>query len=274
MPRSAKKPCRYPGCPETVEQGSYCPAHQHGANRRRNQQIDDKRASAAARGYDRNWQKLRLMHLRTSPLCVRCEERGWTVPATEVDHIRPLARGGTHDVENLQSLCKSCHSRKTARELRREEGNQTMVTIIAGPPGAGKTTYARKHMQWGDLIVDVDGLYAALSGLPWYEKPQALLPFVLEARDAVLDRLQGESEVRHAWVITSEADAEKRRRLAQRLAAGVVIVMETSASDCIKRIAQDERRAEHAQLWGELVNQWWKDYSPNEGERILSSGRG
>ncbi len=37
-------------------------------------------------------------------------------PSTEVDHILPLAQGGTHDRSNLQGLCHSCHSSKTALE--------------------------------------------------------------------------------------------------------------------------------------------------------------
>jgi 5-methylcytosine-specific restriction protein A len=36
--------------------------------------------------------------------------------ATHVDHIRPIADGGAGlDPTNLQSLCASCHSRKTTR---------------------------------------------------------------------------------------------------------------------------------------------------------------
>ena len=38
------------------------------------------------------------------------------MPATEVDHIIPLRHGGGNKLENLQSLCKSCHSSKTAVE--------------------------------------------------------------------------------------------------------------------------------------------------------------
>lgn len=68
------------------------------------------RPSASAQGYGRTWQRLRLMVLREEPLCP-CGK-----PATEVDHILAKAKGGDDSRENLQGLCKSCHSRKTVRE--------------------------------------------------------------------------------------------------------------------------------------------------------------
>ncbi|WP_432760661.1 HNH endonuclease [Neisseria subflava] len=37
----------------------------------------------------------------------------------ECDHIVPLADGGEDDVENLQTLCKECHSKKSVSENRR-----------------------------------------------------------------------------------------------------------------------------------------------------------
>ena len=37
--------------------------------------------------------------------------------ATEVDHVLPMADGGAmYDEANLQALCKSHHSQKTARD--------------------------------------------------------------------------------------------------------------------------------------------------------------
>jgi hypothetical protein len=40
-----------------------------------------------------------------------CQFCGATTSLT-IDHIRPISKGGTHDVENLQVLCKPCNSAK------------------------------------------------------------------------------------------------------------------------------------------------------------------
>ena len=49
------------------------------------------------------------------------------VPVEEVHHIKPLSEGGTHDAENLISLCKYHHSKIHAqrgdRWHRRRKGN-------------------------------------------------------------------------------------------------------------------------------------------------------
>src|SRR5262245_38486777 len=91
--------CNKPGCGQLG-------AHTHA----------DGRASAAMRGYDRKWQRLRLMQLSREPLCREHAHRNELVEATEVDHIIPLSLGGANGPENLQSLCKRCHSEKTFRE--------------------------------------------------------------------------------------------------------------------------------------------------------------
>lgn len=80
--------------------------------------MDANRGSASARGYGRAWQRLRLLKLRTDPVC----ECGCGGMAEEVDHKLPLEDGGTNEWSNLQSLTKACHSRKTQRDVaaRRE----------------------------------------------------------------------------------------------------------------------------------------------------------
>lgn len=64
---------------------------------------------------------IKVVRLMTEPLCRACAEQGISTPATEVDHIDPH-RGDIAifmDFENTQSLCRSCHSKKTAKEKRR-----------------------------------------------------------------------------------------------------------------------------------------------------------
>ena len=43
----------------------------------------------------------------------RCAACGKRMPkGMHLDHVRPLSRGGRHDVSNLQPLCPSCHAEK------------------------------------------------------------------------------------------------------------------------------------------------------------------
>ena len=113
MPTKPKKLCAVPGCPNIINVGeTYCAEHL----KLKRKFGDRRRGSASSRGYDRNWQRLRKLVLHSEPLCRECKRPGRHTPATEVDHIVPLAAGGTNDFENLQPLCHECHSRKTATE--------------------------------------------------------------------------------------------------------------------------------------------------------------
>ena len=112
MPTSAAKACLHPGCRAKTKRG-YCEQHarQRRQQRRRDDPSDDFYAS-------RPWRRLRAMHLQANPLCVVCIEAGRTVAAVHVDHIK--TRRERPDLEldasNLQSMCHSCHSRKTIQQ--------------------------------------------------------------------------------------------------------------------------------------------------------------
>lgn len=67
--------------------------------------------------YGALWKRTRMQILqRDNYLCQECLKAGRYVTATDVDHIVPLAQGGTDRADNLQSLCHDCHKAKTARE--------------------------------------------------------------------------------------------------------------------------------------------------------------
>lgn len=113
MPRKPLRPCKYPGCPELTE-GYYCKEHQREMNREYNRSNRPyKKLYNSSR-----WKELRQYRLNTQPLCVECLKNDRITPATVVDHIKPHKGDEElfYDFNNLQSLCKSCHDRKTAKE--------------------------------------------------------------------------------------------------------------------------------------------------------------
>lgn len=122
------KVCSQPGCFAMVEPpNSYCVRHQWAQEHRA------KAAAAAATArWDAHhartpgpsiyrtarWRKLRAEKLAMSPYCERCPKQE---KATSVDHIIPH-RGREElafDMDNLQSLCKRCHARKSREDRDR-----------------------------------------------------------------------------------------------------------------------------------------------------------
>lgn len=129
MPVAAPKPCRQQGCGVLVRDGGgYCPAHKRAVKK----EVESRRESSTKRGYGYKWQQARAGHLRSHPFCVGHDRRGELVQATVVDHIvahklsEALESGDAErivkaqelfwDCSNWQSLCKTCHDEKTARE--------------------------------------------------------------------------------------------------------------------------------------------------------------
>lgn len=68
------------------------------------------------RFYVITWRQIRYRVFRRDAwTCVKCNRRR----AREVDHIVPLADGGSEfELDNCQSLCRACHLEKTIREMR------------------------------------------------------------------------------------------------------------------------------------------------------------
>lgn len=105
MPSRPLSQCTVAGCPNLVARPGKCWQHQRETAIVTNM---ERRRSPA---YGRAWRRKRHAWLRDNPYCVVCG-----APATDVDHIIPLAAGGADDAANYQSMCSFCHKRKTAAE--------------------------------------------------------------------------------------------------------------------------------------------------------------
>jgi 5-methylcytosine-specific restriction enzyme A len=79
--------------------------------------IIDDRPPSSQRGYNSSWRTVRGHHLLENPLCVDCLKHGIYMEGTDVHHIKKLKDyPELRDVPgNLMTLCKSCHSIRTAR---------------------------------------------------------------------------------------------------------------------------------------------------------------
>lgn len=107
------RPCNYPGCRNYAEHRGYCAEHYDIIKKRKQNSCKHTRYTGAVSYRTARWNRARVAYLSEHPVCIKCG-----APATEVDHIIPHC--GDYnlfwDVNNWQSLCHSCHSRKTVLE--------------------------------------------------------------------------------------------------------------------------------------------------------------
>ncbi len=76
----------------------------------------------------KQWQKLRLLKLSEEPLCEHCLAKNIVTAGEEVDHIISITIDWSKRLsyDNLQVFCKSCHSKKTAKDKLQKDIQKSM----------------------------------------------------------------------------------------------------------------------------------------------------
>jgi hypothetical protein len=72
-----------------------------------------KRRGASGKLRAKEWTEVKAKY---GNKCLRCGKQEPEIKLT-VDHVLPLAKGGTNDKDNVQPLCKSCNSRKHTNHI-------------------------------------------------------------------------------------------------------------------------------------------------------------
>jgi len=196
-----------------------------------------------------------------------CEDCGKVITTpreAELDHIIELTPDNVHDVnitlnpKNVRLLDHDCHNK---RHSRFGYGKVKQVYIVYGCPGSGKTTYVDHNRGRTDLVVCMDSLYRAVTGLPVHDKPDGLLLNVRSVFNLLLDQVKTRyGKWSTAWIVGGFADKYKREKLADDLGAEL-IYCECSRDDAINRLVVDDKRGNMISEYRGYIDKWFDMYS-------------
>lgn len=126
------------------------------------------------------------------------------------------------------------------------------VTIVCGPPCAGKTTYVLEHAGPGDMVVDHDLIARDLGSPSSHHHGRALRDVAEEWVELYLSEIEAGMHDR-AWVVRTLAEPESRTALADRLGAEVVLL--DPGMDVCKARAEERPRPARARY---LIDMWYR----------------
>jgi hypothetical protein len=159
--------------------------------------------------------------------------------------------------EMIELIDSDCHNKEHNRF-----GYQSskLVYLVYGPPLAGKKTLVKQRMHRGDIVIDMDALYAAVSGLPSYDKPDNLFSNVIGLHTLLIDNIKTRlGKWGNAWVIGGDADRHKRERLAEDIGAELVFC-DVSKDECLSRLDVDELLQYRKAEWRGYIDKWFEQY--------------
>ena len=205
-----------------------------------------------------------LSHTLKTQAKGKCQECGAFTEFSKLSshHIIEVTAENEHDANitlnpaNIRVVCGKCHNKS-----HRRFGHKRTVYLVWGPPLSGKTTLVRDMMQPGDLVLDLDALWQAITFMPEYVHPNNVRFNVFKLRDELLDQIKTRYGTwADAYVIGGYPNKHERERLAKSLGA-VEIFCDVTREECYNRIASSGRPAE----WREYIDKWWAQYTPPTG---------
>lgn len=187
-------------------------------------------------------------------------------PAQEVHHIIWLNPKNINDAnitlnpDNLIAVSTDCHFRihkvqRLSSHTPRTETSEgyhfnkegllvpeKKVYLVTGCYGSGKSYYVKEHMTKGDLVVDMDLLFMALSYDDMHSTDDKLLKTVWDTRDYLYKHIkERKGDWITAWVTAALPDINKRKEVTEYLGAENIHI-DVSKDICISNILRDTSR--------------------------------
>lgn len=192
----------------------------------------------------------------------------------EIDHIIPLAFGGSDTEDNIQGLCAECHRDKSSTEGASAHAaafhpqwlkpSAIPVTIVCGPPASGKTTYVKANAAPGDTIIDLDAIMVEIDPgfSQWSAISKTLVQSAIRKRNSMLSALSRSAHGR-AWFIVSAPSQQERDWWSKKL-NGTVILLNPGMEECIRRARArgTERAVQGIEAWERNSTLPWQAKAP------------
>lgn len=263
-----------------VHQPAWLAPRREKRERERQRLKDQHRPTAHQRGYDADWRALRDSFLAAYP---HCSVEGCARRSTDADHIESVAdRPDLRLVwSNLRPFCHQHHASRTARDqgfARRGvehvadaarasrhpewlKPSRVPLTILCGPPGSGKSTYVRQHAGPRDMVLDIDVIAAALSGLPLYTPGRPWVEASLRWRNSRLGLLGTvSSRWPHAWLILAEPTVRWRDWWRSTMRPARTLIFAPPIEVCRRRVKAATDRAHQCEKRLEVVESWFLNF--------------
>lgn len=220
--------------------------------------------------HSKEWQRFRGVVLsERKPVCWYCGETFKADDSITVHHKEELTFENVNDYtvslnpENVELVHTTCHNKihPRARYSRYKKKLKRGIYIIYGPPLAGKTGYVLDNKDRGDIVVDMDRLYEAVTLLPRYDKPDELKFNVLSIRNSMIDNIKTRyGKFNSAWIIGGYAD-KYQRDLLQRELGAELILLKPSKEELYKRLDEcNDKRTEQKEKWKSFIDEWFERY--------------
>lgn len=224
------------------------------------------------------WEKFRAVFIAQSMepetgfvLCAHCGKPIVHKYDLVVHHKRHLTEGNVNDAlvalnpENCECVHFRCHNQLHDRWQGGNGGwkpKPRMVHLVYGPPLAGKSTWVKDNMQRGDLVIDFDSIWQAVSGLERYEKPDSLKNVVFKMHGELCDLARTRAgRWRTAFVLTGSPRIAERQRLMQKVGADDCILIDATYEQCMQRLADSDRPKDS---WAAYIADWFERYQPDQ----------
>ena len=163
-------------------------------------------------------------------------------------HIEELTEDNCNNAQialnpdNVQLVHFRCHN-EIHKRFGHEVREPQRVYIVWGAPCSGKREWVDSVAENGDLIVDIDTLWAAVQrqtdaveqhGRPC--KPNALKANVFALRDCLIDQIKTRrGRWNNAYIIGGYPLQGERERLADEVGAERLVFIDTPETECLRR---------------------------------------